>query len=151
MPDYTLYFGSDHRGFEKKTELIKLVQNCHAFLKVEDVWPTAYNPDDDFNDAAIMVAEKVLADEYGFGILLCGSAHGVTMQANRIKGIRAIYARTPESAAIGREHDWANVLCLSADEMEPTEMEPIVKAFCHARPNPDERYRRRVERLDQEV
>ncbi len=150
MLDYTIYFGADHRGFEKKAELIKLVQGCHDFLKVEDIWPAEYNPDDDFNDAALQVAEKVLADERGFGVLLCGSAHGVCMQANRIKGIRAIYARTPESAAIGREHDYANVLCLSADEMDPATMEPIVKAFCHARPNPDERYRRRVERLDQE-
>ncbi len=150
MLDYTIYFGADHRGFEKKAELIKLVQGCHDFLKVEDVWPAEYNPDDDFNDAALQVAERVLADEHGFGVLLCGSAHGVCMQANRIKGIRAIHARTPESATIGREHDYANVLCFSADEMDPAAMEPIVKAFCHARPNPDERYRRRVERLDQE-
>lgn len=126
------------------------MQGCHGFLHTEDVWPAEYDPDDDFNDAALQVAKKVLEDEHSFGVLLCGSAHGVCMQANRIKGIRAIHASTPESATIGREHDHANVLCLSADEMDSATMERTVKAFCHARPNLDPRYRRRVERLDQE-
>ncbi len=109
------------------------------------------DPDDDFNDIAITVASAVLENEHSFGILICGSAHGVCMQANRIKGIRAINASTPESAAIGREDDYANVLCLSGDRFSAEEMEKIVKAFCHARPKTDERYRRRVEKLDEDA
>lgn len=70
------------------------------------------------------------------------------MQANRIKGIRAINALTPESAVAGREDDYANVLCLSGDKFSAEEMEKIVKAFCHARPKTDEKYQRRVQKLD---
>lgn len=150
MPDYTLYIGSDHRGYEKKTALLETLAGCHPFLTVEDCGPFAYDPDDDFNDAAVAVCKKVLANEHSFGILLCGSAHGVTMQANRFKGIRAIHAENPDSAKIGRMHDHANVLCLSADDLAYDALEPIIKAFCHARPDQQERYLRRVQKLDQE-
>lgn len=120
-------------------------------MRIEDLGPEQLDPDDDFNDIAITVASAVLENEHSFGILICGSAHGVCMQANRIKGIRAINASTPESAAIGREDDYANVLCLSGDRFSAEEMEKIVKAFCHARPKTDERYRRRVEKLDEDA
>lgn len=151
MPEYTIYLGSDHRGFEDRKELIPLLENCHQFLHIEDLGPEKLDPDDDFNDIAITVASAVLENEHSFGILICGSAHGVCMQANRIKGIRAINAATPESAAIGREDDYANVLCLSGDKFSAEEMERIVRAFCHARPKSDERYRRRVEKLDEDT
>ncbi len=150
MQNYTIYIGSDHRGFAKKQELIELLQKCHpGMVQVKDCGPAQLDPDDDFNDAAIAVSSAVLSDDHGFGLLLCGSAHGVTMQANRFKGIRAIHADTPESAKIGREHDHANVLCLSADDLEFAQLDPIIKAFCHARPAQDERYARRVQRLDE--
>ncbi len=150
MQEHTIYIGSDHRGFEKKQELIELLQKCHpGMVKVQDCGPEKYDPNDDFNDAAIAVSSAVLADKHGVGVLLCGSAHGVTMQANRFKGIRAIHAETPESAKVGREHDHANILCLSADDLTFEQLDPIIKAFCHAHPAQDERYLRRVRRLDE--
>lgn len=151
MQEYNIYVGSDHRGFEKKRELLPILDQCHGNVHAKDCGPEKLDPEDDFNDAAIAVSSAVLGDDHSFGVLLCGSAHGVTMQANRFKGIRAIHASTPESSRIGREHDHANVLCLSADELSVDEMERIVKAFCHARPNMAEKYTRRVERLDRPV
>lgn len=148
MPEYTIYLSSDHRGFEDRQELLPLLENCHSFVHVEDLGPKEFDSDDDFNDAAITIAKAVLENEHSFGVLICGSAHGVCMQANRIKGIRAISATTQESAAIGREDDYANVLCMSGDQLDATEMEKIIKAFCHAHPKTDERYLRRVKRLD---
>lgn len=70
------------------------------------------------------------------------------MQANRIPGARAINATTPASAQVGREHDHANILCLSADDLPFEELEPIIKAFCHAKPSTEERYLRRIRRLE---
>lgn len=148
MPEYTIYLGSDHRGFEDRKELKPLLEGCHPFLRIEDLGPKQLDPEDDFNDIAITVASAVLGNEHSFGVLICGSAHGVCMQANRIKGIRAINALTPESAVAGREDDYANVLCLSGDKFSAEEMEKIVKAFCHARPKTDEKYQRRVQKLD---
>lgn len=149
MPEYRIYLGADHRGFQKKEDLYPLLRDCHENVIVEDLGAESYNPDDDFNDIALAVASAVADQEHALGVLLCGSAHGVCMQANRVKGARAINAVTEESAKVGREDDHANILCLPADALDAEEMEKIIKAFCHARPKLDERYLRRVKRLDE--
>jgi len=149
MPEYHIYLGADHRGYKTKEDLFPILSDCHENVIVEDLGAEMYNEDDDFNDPAIAVAQAVANDEHGLGVLLCGSAHGVTMQANRIRGARAINAPSEASAKIGREHDHANILCLAADELDADTAEKIIKAFCHARPSQDERYVRRVKRLDE--
>lgn len=149
MPEYHIYIGADHRGYKLKEDLFPILSECHENVIVEDLGAEQYNQDDDFNDPAIAVAHAVVNDEHGLGVLLCGSAHGVTMQANRIRGARAINAPSEKSAQIGREHDHANILCLPADEIDADTAERIIKAFCHARPARDERYVRRVKRLDE--
>lgn len=150
MPEYTIYLGADHRGFEKKNELAKLLENCHpGMVKVRDLGAFEYVADDDFNDPAKAVARAIREDEHSFGVLVCASAHGVTMQANRFKGVRAINAQDTNSATLGRLDDYANVVCLSADRLNPDEMEKIVKIFCHTQPKTEEKYRRRMQKLDQ--
>ncbi len=150
MHKYTLYVGADHRGYEKKAALIKLLQNCHpGMVTVEDLGAYEYVPDDDFNDPAKAVAEAVASDENGFGVLICGSAHGVCIQANRFRHVRAINADTPESAAAGRADDYANVVCMSGDHLSPAEMERIVKTLCHTQPKTDDKYLRRLKKLEE--
>ncbi len=152
MGPYTLYIAADHRGVEKKQKLVEILQACHpGMVQVKDLGPEKYDAEDDYNDAAIAVAKAVLGDAQSFGILLCGSAHGVTMQSNRFRGIRAVNADTVESAKHARTNDYANVLCLSADYLELTELDDIIKAFCHTQPDPAEKYQRRAERLDSEI
>ena len=151
MPEYHIYLGADHRGFQKKEELFPMLRDCHENVIVEDLGAEKYDENDDFNDPAIAVAQAVAGGEYNIGVLLCGSAHGVCMQANRIKGARAINAASIESAKVGRVDDHANILCLSADELDVDQMEQIIKAFCHTRPSTEERYVRRVKRLDEAV
>ena len=137
LPEYKIYVGADHRGFQKKAELLPILEGCHPNVKVVDMGAKEYKEDDDFNDPAIDVSLAVLGQEHSFGVLICGSAHGVTMQANRIRGIRAINCLTPESAVIGKQDDYANVLCLSADALSVAEMDEIIKAFCHTAPKTD--------------
>lgn len=148
MPEYHIYLGADHRGFEKKEALFPLLNECHENVIVEDLGAEEYNEDDDFNDPALAVAQAVAHDDQAFGVLLCGSAHGVCMQANRIPGARAINATTVESVVAGRRDDHANILCLAADELDTDTMEQLVKTLCHTRPSTDERYLRRIKRLD---
>lgn len=150
MPEYHIYIGADHRGFQKKEDLLPLIRDCHENVIVEDLGAESLVEDDDFNDPALAVAKAVARDKYSFGVLLCGSAHGVCMQANRIKGARAINASTPESVKVGREDDHANILCLSADELDVDAMEKLIKTLCHTHPKMEERYTRRVKRLDAE-
>lgn len=150
MQQYTIYIGADHRGFEKKNELVNLLKDCHpGMVQVEDLGAFEYVADDDFNDPAKAVAKAVIGNEHSFGVLLCGSGQGVCIQANR-SGARAVCVKTPEDAVTGREHDWANIVCLPADELGSVAMERIIKAFCHARPLNDERHQRRMKKLEED-
>lgn len=151
MPEYHIYLGADHRGFEKKEALFPMLNECHENVIVEDLGAESYVKDDDFNDPALAVAQAVANNDFAFGVLLCGSAHGVCMQANRVRGARAIYAKSEESVKKGRAEDHANILCLSADELDVDEMERLVKTFCHTKPIDEERYLRRINRLDESM
>ena len=150
----TFFVSADHRGFNQKQEIVKFLRA--EGYNVEDLGPETLNENDDFNDAALKVCRKVLENsrenpQNARGVLVCGSAHGISIQSNRFKGIRAIAAYTPELAKIGRQHEDANVLCLSADFVEPAENLQNLKAFLTTEALKDERYLRRERRLDEEV
>ena len=145
-----IYIASDHRGFSAKNVII----NDFAFpdgYKVVDLGPNKLDPNDDYNDAAIKVAKKVSKDKESFGILLCGSAHGVCIQANRFKKIRAIMGLTPELAKIAREHNDANVICLSADFQDFSEESRALSSFLNTDFSGEERHKRRIKRLGKGV
>lgn len=146
--DGEVFIASDHRGFEAKN---KLVAELNGRYSVSDLGPFELNPDDDYNDAAIAVAKAVKSYENAKGIIICGSSHGVAIQANRFKGIRAIEGFTPELAKIGREHNDANVLCLSADFIEDNELAKIANIFLNTNFSGEERHLRRNKRLDEET
>ena len=83
------------------------------------------------------------------GILICDSAHGMTIQANRFKGIRAAHCENAESARLAREHDDANILCLSAHFLNDENLQEIVLAFLETKFTVIERRVRRINRLDE--
>lgn len=142
-----IFIGADYRGFEKKQFLLeKLAKTGH---EVYDAGAYEYSEGDDFNDPAIRVATEV-RDNFGSrGILICDSAHGMTMQANRFLGVRAAHCATEESAKLAREHDDANVLCLSAHFLDDATIGRIVETFLNTDFEPLERRVRRVNRLDE--
>ena len=142
-----IYVGADYRGFEKKNTLLKfLAENDYD---ATDLGPYEYSEGDDFNDAAVAVAKKVRENRGDYGILICDSAHGMTIQANRFKGIRAVHCDNTESAKLAREHDDANVLCLSAHFMDDDKIQEIVKVFLGTNFENIERRVRRINRLDE--
>lgn len=158
-----VYLSSDHRGFALKQQIIQYWPEIIATLPVEqqdyqlvDLGPASYQSEDDFNDAAIAVAQHVLGDSStdtppALGILLCGSAHGIAIQANRFPGIRAICAYTPELAQLGRQHNDANVLCLSADFTDPAQINSTIQTFLSTPFLAEDRFLRRNRRLDQPI
>lgn len=152
MAKTTIYIGADHRGFAKK-EMVKniLLTTSQDYYTVVDKGATTEDSDDDFNDPAIAVARAVVSDPSSFGILLCGSAHGVCMQANRFKGARAINAANSASARIGREHDDANILCLSADRLSKFDIMNIIRNFFETKFDGGKNHYRRIQRLDKET
>lgn len=145
-----LFLGADHRGFSEKQRLFGVLQKIDTNFELVDLGPTTLNPDDDFNDAAIAVARAVRENPDSLGILICGSAQGMCIQANRFKGVRAIFGYSPALVKHGREHDNANVMCLSSDDMSTSLINKVVAMFLSTRFIPKERYIRRVQRLDEE-
>ena len=142
-----VFIGADYRGFERKNQLARFLveNNC----EVVDEGPYEYNEGDDFNDSAVKVALEVRENPNTRGILICDSAHGVTMQANRFKGIRAANCDSVESTILAREHDDANVLCMSAHFVDESLMQEITKAFLATDFKNLERRVRRINRLDE--
>lgn len=145
-----IYIGSDYRGFERKKQLIDYLTSRGD--DVNDMGAYEYHEGgDDYNDPAIAVAKNVRENRGSFGILICGSAHGVTIQANRFKGIRAAHCDNEESAIMAREHDDANVLCLSAEYADEALAKSIVDVFLKTNFTNLERRVRRINRLDERV
>ncbi|MBR5389647.1 RpiB/LacA/LacB family sugar-phosphate isomerase [Candidatus Saccharibacteria bacterium] len=166
-----VFLSSDHRGFILKSKLTSDLAKTQLAsgnqISIVDLGPNAYNQDDDFNDAAISVVKAIKentrpGDEEPFGILICGSAIGVSIQANRFRGIRAAVITDIETAVPSREHDNANIICISADRLarakDPLESEAeyenilaIIEAFLNTPFSGKECYERRIKRLDEET
>ena len=142
-----IHIGADYRGLKCKQELLEYL--ARRGENVTDEGAYEYHEGDDFNDPAIAVAKAVRENPGSCGILICDSAHGVTMQANRFKGIRAAHCDNSESAKLAREHDDANVLCLSAHFMNSELMREIVETFLATKFKNLERRVRRINRLDE--
>lgn len=147
-----VFLASDHRGFEKKSEIIEnwddIISSISGAPALRPLGSSTLDEDDDFTTAAQLVAEKVLSNPISRGILLCSTGSGVAMAANRFRGLRAINAWTPTIARLGVEHNHANVLCLPADYLDFPEIREIIRAFLTTSPLGDEKYLRRNAQLD---
>ena len=103
-------FGADHAGFEMKEYLRDTLKG--RGIEVLDIG-THYPTPADYPDYAVQVAELVARGDANFGVLLCGSGIGMSIVANKIKGVRAALCLIPEYAELARKHNNANVLCMS--------------------------------------
>lgn len=103
--------GSDHAGFDYKEEIIRHLQG--QGLPVRDFGPNSKDSVD-YPDYAHPLAEAVEKGECSVGILLCGTANGVAMSANKHQGIRAALCWNTSIVEMARKHNNANVLCIPA-------------------------------------
>lgn len=151
MPEhYKIYLASDYRGYSLKESIKKLLTGRHGFIEVIDLGCDS-EEQNDYNDFAIKVAKNVREENNSYGILVCGSAHGMTIQANRFRGIRACFCPDTESARLAREHEDANVICLSSELISEDSASHILYTFFHTRYTPTERRDARIRRLDEEA
>ncbi|MEY3678124.1 MAG: ribose 5-phosphate isomerase [Bacteroidota bacterium] len=121
---HKIAIGADHAGFDYKTLLIKHLH--HHALKDFGTYTT---DSVDYPDFSHPVAEAVEKGESDLGILICGSANGVAMAANKHQGIRAAICWTEELAALARSHNNANVLCIPARFISPEVALKITDTF----------------------
>lgn len=105
-----IYIGSDHAGFDLKEHIKKHFEGQFDF---EDMG-TYSSESVDYPDFAHAVAEGVLKENNGVGVLICGTGNGMTMAANKHAGIRAALCWAPEIAALAKQHNNANILVMPA-------------------------------------
>lgn len=118
--------GGDHAGFALKDKLITWLNNNGYETKD---FGTYSSESADYPDFAHQVAEAVENKEFDLGILICGSANGVAMTANKHQGIRAAICWNEELATLARTHNDANVLCLPARFISYEDGEKITDRF----------------------
>ncbi len=109
-----VFVGADHAGFELKESVKKFLKS--KGYEVEDVGNSKYDLNDDYPDFAFALGKKVVSSK-NKGILFCGSAEGICIAANKVKGIRAVAVWTVLNAKLSRAHNDANVLCLAGGNM----------------------------------
>jgi len=118
--------GSDHRGYDIKQQIIAIVTELgHECI---DVGTSDDNPVD-YPDLAYLAATAVSKKEADRAILACATGIGMSMAANKVKGIRAALCHDELSAQISRDHNNANVLCLSAEQVGATLLRRMVEVW----------------------
>ena len=137
--------GADHGGFELKETLKAFLRE--RGLIVADFGATTKDPADDYPDFAKPVAEAVAAGKAELGLLVCTSGVGVTITANKISGVRAALVGDAVTAALCRQHNDANVLCLSGKKTTAELGKKILAAFINAKFEGG-RHERRVLKMD---
>ena len=124
MNELRIAIGSDHAGFEYKEAIAKWLDD----VQLKDFG--TYSPDSaDYPDFAHPVASAVENGEFDYGILVCGSANGVAITANKHQGIRAAICWNEELASLARKHNNANIVCIPARFISIEEAEKIIKTF----------------------
>jgi len=121
-----IYLASDHAAFHEKNELLKYLQekNLSAFDLGPDSDQSTHYP-----LWASILAKKIISDPGAIGVLLCGSGIGVSIVANRYKGVRAALCREEWDAEMSRRHNDANVICFAGRRSTLEQMKKMLDTF----------------------
>lgn len=134
---------ADHAGYEEKEKIKQTLDS----MGVEYVdMGTASTDSVDYPDYAKKVGEAVSSGDFEQGLLVCGSGTGMAIAANKIRGVRAAVAWSPDIARLAREHNDANILALPARFMSDDEANSVLKAWFEANFEGG-RHARRVEKI----
>jgi RpiB/LacA/LacB family sugar-phosphate isomerase len=147
-----IIIASDHRGFELK-QTLKTYLREKKFFFVDVGVESADKPQDTAPMPPIIKVVKEAMDcvrgsKHMCGVLICGNGLGMSIAANRFKGIRAANCRTVDDAKQARQHNDCNVLCLGGDITNAEDAKKIISAFLLTKPLEDFRYRRRQALFD---
>mgnify|MGYP004660146491 CR=1 FL=1 len=133
---------SDHRGFKLKINLFKKLEEEYQIID----FGTFSEESVDYPDYAFKLCQGILSGEIEKGILICGTGIGMSIAANKVKGIMCAKVDCAEEARLAVEHNHANVISFTS-EFFMSEMKEIVNAYLKAKPLEDERYLRRIEEI----
>ena len=138
-----IYVGADHAGYELKEKLKNYLYKKHTIV---DMGNLKYNKKDDYPKFAAKVGWAV-SKSRNFGILICGSGHGVCIAANKIKDVRAALCENTRDAKLARHDDDANILCLQGRYINYEDAKKISNTFLKTKFSQAKRYQRRVNQI----
>lgn len=121
--------GCDHAGFELKESIISFLDGKSLVYKDFGTYST---DSVDYPDFAHPVAKEVESQKAAFGILICGSANGVAITANKHQGIRAAICWGEELAELARKHNNANIICIPGRFVREKDAEKMVDIFINS-------------------
>jgi len=140
--------GSDHAGFKLK----EIIKDFLARKKFEfKDFGTNSEESVDYPDYAYLVAEAVARGEFDRGILVCGSGVGVSITANKVKGIRAVLVHDTYTARQSREHGDANVLALAGKKLTKAQAHKILDVWLKTEFSGEERHLRRIRKIEKDA
>ena len=139
----TLIIASDHAGYDLK----KLILELMGRGLFKDLG-TNSSESVDYPDFAKAVVQEIINDPSKKGILICGSGIGMSISANRYKGIRASLCYTPDMAELSRKHNDANILVLPGRFMDVNIAKLCIDNFLNTKFE-GERHKNRIEKIDQ--
>ena len=120
---------ADHGGFELKNVIINhLTGKGHEVINLGNDTPDSV----DYSDFAQKCAKEVLSGAVSFGIVVCGTGIGISIAANKINGIRCALCHSPETAALAKQHNNANIISLGGRTTTDEIALNIVDAFMEA-------------------
>lgn len=138
-----IYIAADHKGVNLKGQVTDYLEKNN--INVIDIGLENYELDD-YPDFAFKVGEKVVSDPDSLGILICGNGIGMSIAANKVKGIRAARAVTVDDAFKAKNHNGANVIALSC-EVDLATTKEIIDTFLVTKSATDERFIRRINKI----
>ena len=132
---------TDHNGVNEKKEIMNILKE-YDFI---DCSTNNYDTDD-YPDFAFKVCEKVLNKEADLGVLMCGTGIGMSIAANKVKGIICGHCSNKEQAHLTKEHNHANIIALSYKQ-PVSELVEMIQEFVQTEPSKEERHNRRVNKI----
>ncbi len=139
-----IVIGADHAGFELKEHVKQFLDNEKIIYKD---CGTHSSDSVDYPDIAVKVTKLYIEKSYDYGILICGSGIGMSIVANKIKGIRASLCNTAETARLARLHNNANILCLGGRITEFDQALNIISEFLFTEFSNNDRHKRRINKI----
>ncbi|MFA5126804.1 MAG: RpiB/LacA/LacB family sugar-phosphate isomerase [Patescibacteria group bacterium] len=143
--EFKVYLGADHAGLRLKNAIKQYLSETK--INYVDFGADTLTSDDDYPDFAKKVAQTISRQPKNFGILICGSGHGMCIAANRFKKVRAILGYSVSAVMVGREHNDSNVLCLAGRFLSTTQGVHLVETFLKTDFPGEERHARRIKKI----
>ncbi len=142
-----IVFGCDHAGFKLKEAIFKFLKSKKH--QIVDLGCDSPKQKVDYPDYARAVGEAVSLKKADLGILCCGTGIGMAISANKINRVRAAVVWNKRAAALAREHNGANVLCLGGRLLSARQAAQALSTFLSTKPSQEPRHKKRIEKISE--